>query len=55
LQRIRQSGKLCQLYVSAAGALQITRELGGQGFAFYITDPLTPQEAQSFLETIDAT
>ncbi|MBN1666453.1 MAG: hypothetical protein JW862_05175 [Anaerolineales bacterium] len=55
LQRIRQSGKLCQLYVTAAGALQIAHQFGGRGFAFYITDTLTPQEAQSFLETLHAT
>lgn len=54
LQRIRQADKLCQLYVSPQGALSITRELGGQGFAFYITQPMSPQEAQDFLQVLFA-
>ncbi len=52
LKRIRDGGKLCQLYVSAAGALKITRELGGQGFAFYINDTLSPNEADDLLRTL---
>ena len=49
LTRIRQAGKLCQLFVSTVGAKQIVQNLGGKGFAFYITDTLTPEEAQAFL------
>lgn len=49
LTRIRQAGKLCQLFVSSAGAKKIMQNIGGKGFAFYITDTLTPEEAQVFL------
>ena len=52
LQRIRAGGKLCQLFVSAAGARKIIQNLGGQGFAFYITDDLAPAEAQACLEAL---
>ena len=38
LKRIIDAGKLCQLYVSADEALTIVRELGGRGFALYITE-----------------
>lgn len=36
LKRIRDAGKLCQLYVTPQGARTIVRELGGHGFAFCI-------------------
>lgn len=36
LKRIRDAGKLCQLYVTAEGALKIARELGGKGFTFMV-------------------
>ena len=49
LNRIRQAGKLCQLFVSAAGAKKIVNNLGGKGFAFYITDTLSLDEAQALL------
>ena len=52
LDRIRQAGKLCQLFVSEAGARKITRQLGGKGFAFYITDRLSSQAAQSLLSEL---
>jgi len=54
LKRIRDAGKLCQLYVSAAGALRITRELGGRGFAFYINDTMNPSQADEYLRAIKA-
>jgi len=38
LSKIREAGKLCQIFISAQGALKICRELGGQGFAFNIGD-----------------
>ena len=34
LKRIRDGGKLCQLYVSPEGARRIVQELGGRGFIF---------------------
>ncbi len=52
LQRIRDAGKLCQLYISPEGARTISHELGGRGFAFYILQPLSWAEAESFLREI---
>jgi 5-methyltetrahydrofolate--homocysteine methyltransferase len=49
LKRIRDAGKLCQLYVSPQGAHTIARELGGQGFAFYITQPMSEAEAGDYV------
>jgi hypothetical protein len=49
LKRIMDAGKLCQLYVSAADARTIVRELGGGGFAFYITDTMAADEADQFI------
>ncbi len=54
LKRIRDGGKLCQLFVTAPGALTITKELGGKGFAFYINDPMSPDEADDFLRKLTA-
>jgi 5-methyltetrahydrofolate--homocysteine methyltransferase len=36
LKRIRDAEKLCQVYVTPAGAQTIARELGGKGFTFVI-------------------
>ncbi len=56
LKRIRDGGKLCQVFVSPEGALHIVRNLGGKGFllvvntyekAFY-----SPDEVQSFLSQL---
>jgi len=52
LKRILDAGKLCQLCVTAAGALKIVRSLGGKGFALYVTDDLTEDEATDFLRSI---
>jgi 5-methyltetrahydrofolate--homocysteine methyltransferase len=52
LKRIRDAGKLCQLYVSGEGARTIVRELGGRGFAFYILETMSRTEADSFLREI---
>ena len=38
LKKIKDAGKLCQVYVSAQGAFQIKRMLGGEGFAFKIIE-----------------
>jgi 5-methyltetrahydrofolate--homocysteine methyltransferase len=43
LKRIRDAGKLCQLYVTPQGARTIIRELGGRGFAFCIVDGIDEQ------------
>ncbi len=56
LRRIRDGGKLCQVYVTPEGALTITRELGGKGFLFYIVSDdsdeptLTPEQINTQLE-----
>lgn len=38
LKRIRDGGKLCQLYVSTEGARAIVKNLGGRGFVFQLVD-----------------
>ncbi len=53
LQRIREGGKLCQVYVDCQGALTIQRELGGKGFLMEIVNErLTHEEAQAFFNTL---
>ena len=54
LARIRDAGKLCQLYVTAKAALTIVRELGGRGFALHIVNPMHPDEARDFLSLLSA-
>jgi 5-methyltetrahydrofolate--homocysteine methyltransferase len=55
LRRIREAGKLCQVYVTREGALRILRELGGRGFLIVIIeDDLTPAEAQAFMDALPA-
>ena len=49
LKKIRDAGKLCQVYVPPEGALKIKNELGGKGFIFAIdvtTKALTAGEAR---------
>jgi hypothetical protein len=54
LKRIRDGGKLCQVYVTAAGARKIARELGGRGFVFCLTEELSIGEANRlFAELVD--
>jgi hypothetical protein len=52
LKRIRDAGKLCQVYVSTEGALTIARDLGGKGFAFMINDPPPEEEIKGLLKTL---
>ena len=56
LKRIRDGGKLCQVFVSPAGARRIVRELGGKGFLFVVNswegEISTSEEAEAFLETL---
>jgi hypothetical protein len=54
LKRIREAGKLCQLFVSPEGARTIVRELGGRGFALDITESMSSQEAEGFLQVLAA-
>ncbi len=52
LEKIIAGDKRCQLYVSAEGARRIVNELGGEGFAFYITDNLTPEESEALVKEL---
>ena len=52
LKQIRDAGKLCQLYVSAEGALKITKALGGKGFAFTISEQMDKTDAEAYLKEI---
>ncbi len=52
LKRIRDGGKLCQVYVSAEGARTIARELGGKGFTFMIVDPPPEHEIEGLLKEL---
>lgn len=57
LKRIRDGGKLCQVFVSPEGARTIVRNLGGRGFLFVIqsgsgSDFQNPEDAQAFLKTL---
>jgi hypothetical protein len=57
LKRIRDSGKLCQEFVSPEGALRIVRNLGGKGFLLVISAPEEwydhPEEVDTFLKAIE--
>jgi len=57
LKRIRDEGKLCQVFVSPEGARTIVKYLGGRGFLFVIqpasdSDFQNPEEAYAFLRTL---
>lgn len=57
LKRIRDGGKLCQVFVSPDGARKIVKNLGGRGFLFVIypnspSDFQDPAEAEAFLKTL---
>jgi hypothetical protein len=56
LKRIRDGGKLCQVFVSAEGARTIVRNLGGRGFLLAINEDggafADPEQAQAFLDTL---
>jgi len=52
MDRIRQSGKLCQVSVNAQGALTILRELGGQGLLLVVNEPLTPGQGKALLDEV---
>ena len=54
LKRIRDAGKLCQLEVSPQGARTIVRELGGRGFAFHISEPMSQAEIEGLIQSLTA-
>lgn len=53
LKRIRDGGKLCQVYATPKTALRIVRALGGKGFAFWITEPLAADKVEGFLKDLN--
>jgi hypothetical protein len=53
LKRIVDTGKLCQVSVSAQGALTILRELGGRGLALVIDETLTPKQGKDLVDEIN--
>ncbi len=56
LKRIKDAGKLCQVFVDPDGARKIVRELGGRGFCIIVTPrkPIQPDEAEDFLAVLAA-
>ncbi len=56
LKRIKDGGKLCQVFVDHSGARDIVRELGGRGFCLVIHSPeLMPlEEIDGFLSVLAA-
>ena len=56
LKRIRDGGKLCQVFVSPEGARRIVRNLGGKGFLLVINQQLDefvdPERARAFLKIL---
>ncbi len=53
-QRFIDAGKLCQLYVNAEDTQTIVRELGGGGFAFYITEDLNTDESKCLIRLLNS-
>lgn len=58
LKRIRDGGKLCQVFVSPEGARRIVRNLGGRGFLLVIQHAdagfADPQYAEAYLKALAA-
>jgi hypothetical protein len=55
LKRIRDGGKLCQVFVSPEGARTIVKNLGGKGFLLAIFGGpqfADPEVAEGFLKTL---
>jgi len=52
LQKIRDAGKLVQLYTTREGVLNVLRNFDGKGFMFCLTDSLTPNEADKFFSKV---
>jgi len=53
LRRIRDRGKLCQIFCSPEGALNVVRELGGKGFQLLVGGNFSDEQAAAFLAEID--
>ncbi len=54
LGRIKQAGRLQQLFVSAEGARHICRELGGSGFLLAVGDRMSADQARALCDELYA-
>ena len=52
LKRIRDAGKLCQVYVTPEGARTIAGELGGKGFCFVIFEGVGHEDAIELISSL---
>ena len=52
LKKIIDAGKLCQIYVTADDARAICNEIGGKGFALFITDAMTSVQADELVKEL---
>ena len=52
LKRIRDGGKLCQVFVTPEGALEIARNLGGRGFAFVVNGTYLREDAEDLVRAL---
>lgn len=55
LKKIRDSGKFCQVYISQEGARKIKKDVGGEGFVFFIEtwqDHITAEEARRLYDEL---
>jgi hypothetical protein len=52
LKRIRDAGKLCQVYVTPEGARTIMKELGGKGFCFVIFEGVGQADAEYLIRSL---
>ena len=53
LNRIIDSGKLCHVYATPHTVRTIVRELGGKGFAFWITELISEDDARGLLNDLE--
>jgi hypothetical protein len=53
LAHIRERGKLVQVFITAQGALELVRAIGGRGLMLTIKDEMNADEARGFLKEIN--
>jgi len=54
LAHIRDRGKLVQVFVTAQGALELVRAIGGKGLLLTVSDRMNAEQARAFLAEIAA-
>lgn len=52
LSRFIDGGKLCQLFVTAQGAHEIVKTVGGRGMLLAITDEMSADEAEAYIKVL---